>query len=84
MTSLFRENKLAVAGVVIVAGLIFVAVFATWLAPYDPASQQLMNRLDGPSWQHPFGNDDTRGGISLLGLVARPYLQSRRMSLAEM
>ena len=58
MTSLFRGNKLAVAGLVIVAGLIFVAVFATWLAPYDPATQQLMNRLDGPSWQHPFGNDE--------------------------
>jgi len=58
MTSLFRKNKLAVAGLVIVAALTFVAVFAPWLAPYDPANQQLMDRLNGPSWQHPFGNDE--------------------------
>src|SRR5437773_6728884 len=58
MTSPFRKNKLAVAGLVIVAALTFVAVFAPWLAPYDPANQQLMDRLDGPSWQHPFGNDE--------------------------
>jgi peptide/nickel transport system permease protein len=72
MTSLFRGNKLAVAGLVIVAGLIFVAVFATWLAPYDPATQQLMNRLDGPSWQHPFGNDELgRDILSRILLGAR-------------
>jgi peptide/nickel transport system permease protein len=72
MTSLFRENKLAVAGLVIVAALIFVAVFATWLAPYDPATQQLMNRLDGPSWQHPFGNDELgRDILSRILLGAR-------------
>jgi peptide/nickel transport system permease protein len=72
MTSLFRENKLAVAGLVIVAALIFVAVFATWLAPYDPATQHLMNRLDGPSWQHPFGNDELgRDILSRILLGAR-------------
>ena len=38
--------------------LVVCAVFAPWLAPYDPANQQLMDRLNGPSWQHPFGNDD--------------------------
>ena len=58
MTSLFRKNKLAMTGLVIVAALTFVAVFAPWLALYDPASQQLPDRLNGPTWQHPFGNDE--------------------------
>lgn len=58
MTSLFRKNKLALTGLVIVAALTFVAVFAPWLALYDPASQQLTDRLNGPTWQHPFGNDE--------------------------
>jgi len=58
MSSLFRKNKLALAGLVIVAALTLISVFAPWLAPYDPANQQLMSRLDGPSWQHPFGNDE--------------------------
>jgi peptide/nickel transport system permease protein len=72
MTSLFRKNKLAVAGLIIVAGLTFVAIFAPWLAPYDPATQQLMSRLDRPSWQHPFGNDELgRDILSRILLGAR-------------
>jgi peptide/nickel transport system permease protein len=58
MNEFLRKNKLAVAGLVIVAGLAFTAVFAPWLAPYDPSEQKLMDRLEGPSWQHPFGNDE--------------------------
>src|ERR1700730_14803591 len=58
MNEFFRKNKLAFAGLVIVAVLAFTAVFAPWLAPYDPSEQKLMDRLEGPSWKHPFGNDE--------------------------
>src|SRR5215467_3387648 len=58
MTEFFRKNKLASAGFLIVLILVFVAIFAPWLAPYDPAAQKLPERLDGPSWHHPFGNDE--------------------------
>ena len=58
MTEFFRKNKLALAGFLIVVALAFVAVFAPWLAPYDPAAQKLPDRLEGPSWKHPFGNDE--------------------------
>jgi peptide/nickel transport system permease protein len=58
MTDFFRKNKLAFVGFIIVAALTFVAVFAPWLMPYDPADQRLMNRLEGPSWNHPLGNDE--------------------------
>ncbi len=31
-----RRNRMAMAGLVLVLGLFAVAVFAHWLAPYDP------------------------------------------------
>ena len=58
MTDFFRTNKLAAAGFSIVVLLTVIAVFAPWLAPYDPADQRLPDRLEGPSWKHPFGNDE--------------------------
>src|SRR6266568_8393421 len=58
MTEFLRKNKLAAAGLAIVGVLTFAAIFAPWLAPYDPADQRLPERLEGPSRQHPFGNDE--------------------------
>jgi len=58
MNEFFKRNKLAAAGFLIVIVLVFVALFGPWLAPYDPAVQKLPERLDGPSWHHPFGNDE--------------------------
>ena len=58
MNEFFRKNKLALAGTLIVLALTIVAIFGPWLAPYDPAAQRLPDRLQGPSWQHPFGNDE--------------------------
>lgn len=36
---------------------IFVAVFAPWVAPYDPDAQDVLNKLNGPSWDHWLGTD---------------------------
>lgn len=58
MFEFFRKNKLALAGSIIVTALMLAAIFAPWLAPYDPADQKLATRLEGPSWKHPFGNDE--------------------------
>lgn len=58
MTEFFRKNKLALVGFIIVMVLVFSAVLAPWIAPYDPADQKLAERLNGPSWKHPFGNDE--------------------------
>ena len=58
MNEFFRKNRLALAGFIIVMVLMVSAVFAPWLSPYDPADQKLMDRLEGPSWQHPLGNDE--------------------------
>jgi len=58
MTDFFRKNKLALAGSIIIVVLAVSAILAPWIAPYDPAGQRLAERLDGPSWKHPFGNDE--------------------------
>ena len=58
MNNLFRKNKLGLAGFIIIVCLAVSAVFAPWLSPYDPAAQQLEDRLQGPSIDHPFGSDD--------------------------
>ena len=58
MIEFFRKNKLALVGFTIVVALTVSAIFAPWLAPYDPADQKLKDRLEGPSWKHPFGNDE--------------------------
>jgi peptide/nickel transport system permease protein len=72
MTEFLRQNKLAFGGLVIVSALTLAALFAPWLAPYDPAAQILKDRLQGPSWQHPFGNDELgRDILSRLLLGAR-------------
>src|SRR5215467_9025543 len=58
MTEFFRKNKLAAMGFSVVMLLTLAALLAPWLTPYDPADQRLADRLDGPSWKHPFGNDE--------------------------
>ena len=58
MNNFFRKNKLALIGFVIISTLTLVALFAPWILPYDPSVQDLEGRLRGPSWVHPFGNDE--------------------------
>ncbi|WP_049924395.1 nickel transporter permease [Halopiger djelfimassiliensis] len=53
----FLANPLNVAGLVIVASLSVAAVLGPVVAPYDPASQDLANRLQPPSMAHPLGTD---------------------------
>ena len=58
MSDFFRRNKLAFLGFVLISLLTFVALLAPWLVPYDPSAQNLPTRLEGPSWDHPFGKDE--------------------------
>lgn len=53
-----RKNKLAMIGVVIIVFYLFVAIFAHWLAPYDPTQINLSAELIPPSWAHLMGTDD--------------------------
>lgn len=53
-----KRNKLAVAGLIIIAARVVVAVFGPWLSPYDFLSQNLDLRNDPPSSLHWLGTDD--------------------------
>lgn len=53
----FFGRKLAVIGLAIILILIVVAIFAPWLAPYDPYKTDVLNKLLSPSWQHLLGTD---------------------------
>ncbi|CAN5528694.1 ABC transporter permease [soil metagenome] len=53
----FRNNRLAVIGLVVVFVLILVALFAPVLAPYDPTFNERGMRGALPSWLHWLGSD---------------------------
>ncbi|WP_329197976.1 MULTISPECIES: ABC transporter permease [unclassified Streptomyces] len=53
----FLANKLAVVGLVLVALLFLVAIFAPLLSPHDPYAQDLTNTLQGPGGDHLLGTD---------------------------
>lgn len=53
----FFMRKTVVVGFVIIMITIIVAIFAPFIVPYDPYSQDLGNMLKGISFQHPFGTD---------------------------
>lgn len=53
---MFR-NKLAGIGLFIIGVLIFTAIFAPYLAPFDPFEQSLKGGLTPPSHEHPLGQD---------------------------
>lgn len=54
----FRRSKQAMIGMVMLLILIFSAVFADVIAPYDPLKQDIINRLQAPSVSHLFGTDE--------------------------
>lgn len=53
-----RGSRLALAGFAVITVLTILAVFSPWLCRYDPAVQDLTQRLQAPSAQHLMGTDD--------------------------
>jgi peptide/nickel transport system permease protein len=47
-----------VAGLVVVALFVAIAIFAPLISPYDPAAQSWTAVRKAPSWAHWFGTDD--------------------------
>ncbi len=59
-------------GMLIVALTVVAAIVGPFVVPFDPASQNLSQRLFGPSWTHPFGLDELgRDILSRLLIGAR-------------
>lgn len=54
----FIRNKQAVVGLAMLLILIFAALFADVIAPYDPLEQNVRIRLEAPSSEHWFGTDE--------------------------
>lgn len=53
----YRQNKLAVVGLLIVLGLVLLALLQPLITPYDPFEQNLLNVAAQPSSDHWFGTD---------------------------
>ena len=53
----FRENPLAMAGLIVVGTLVLMALFAPWLTGGDGLTQRLADRLLPPSAEHWLGTD---------------------------
>ena len=78
----FAGNQLAMLGLLIVVGLILLALFAPFIARFDPLASDLKNRLQPFSTTHWFGTDEmgrdifsrivygSRLSLYVIGLVA--------------
>jgi peptide/nickel transport system permease protein len=53
-----RTSALGRLGFFLSLALVLAAIFAPWLAPYSPSTQNLPERLQPPSAQHWMGTDD--------------------------
>jgi peptide/nickel transport system permease protein len=53
-----KKNKFAMVSFVILVLLILMAIFAPWIAPYDPAEQDVYNIMQGPTREHLLGTDE--------------------------
>ncbi|MDX1689053.1 MAG: ABC transporter permease [Candidatus Promineifilaceae bacterium] len=52
------RSPMGALGVIIVAGFLFVVIFAPYIAPYHYTEQDIPSRLEGPSRQYPLGTDE--------------------------
>jgi peptide/nickel transport system permease protein len=72
---LARRYELAAVGVVFFGLVLLCTALAPLLTPYDPEAINAQVRLQGPSWAHPFGTDNS--GRDILARVlygGRPIL----------
>ena len=49
----FSRNRSALVGLILVIVIILIAIFAPLLAPHNPLTQSVTNRLEGPSPGYP-------------------------------
>ncbi len=56
--SMFRANKAALLGLILILLILLMSVFAPVIARYDPNALDLTSMRKAPSWEHWFGTDD--------------------------
>lgn len=68
------KNPLGLMGLIIVGAIVFSAIFASWIVPYDPNAMNIPDRMQGPSMAHFLGTDqlgrDTFSRVIMGGQVA--------------
>lgn len=68
------RDPLGLMGLIIVGTIVFCAIFAAWIVPYDPVAMNIKDRLQGPSAAHLLGTDqlgrDTFSRVIMGGQVA--------------
>lgn len=70
-----QSNRMAAAGLLIFICMVLTALFAGWLAPYDPNEQDLSSALNPPSWNNLLGTDEFgRDILSRIIYGTRPTL----------
>jgi peptide/nickel transport system permease protein len=52
------KSKIGIAGLAIIIFLLLVAIFAPFLAPYEPNAQNIISRYEAPSSEHLLGTDE--------------------------
>ncbi|MCC6177161.1 MAG: ABC transporter permease [Chloroflexi bacterium] len=52
------ETRLVGTGLFVLALVLFCALFADVISPYDPNAQDYLAITEAPSWSHPLGTDD--------------------------
>jgi peptide/nickel transport system permease protein len=57
LAKLFRR-RLVLAGAIVLAVLVLLALLAPWLTPYDPMTLKILERLQSPRAAHWFGTDE--------------------------
>lgn len=78
-----KQRRSAMLGLVIVVALILMAVFADWIAPYDPIATDWGAIRTAPSWAHPFGTDEVGHDVlSRIVVGARASLGAGLTSVA--
>jgi peptide/nickel transport system permease protein len=75
LAKIARRSPSAAIGATLVVLILLIALFAPWIAPYDPIAQDVANRLAPPSAEHWFGTDGFgRDLLSRLLYGTRPTL----------
>jgi peptide/nickel transport system permease protein len=74
-----RRNRAAMIGAAIVGVELVLAIFAGWIAPYDPLDQNPTAALKPPSSEYLFGTDDT--GRDILSRVIHGTRISLRVGI---
>ncbi len=78
-----RARRSAVVGLAIVVGLVLMAAFAGWIAPYDPTATDWGAVRAAPSLAHPFGGDEVgRDVLARIVYGARASLGAGLVSVA--